>query len=55
VVKDAYLEFGVGYLEQSMFAAAIALYYRWLRQLGLPIALAPAAFIRAATELQPQA
>jgi linoleoyl-CoA desaturase len=36
VVKDACREFGVSYLEQPTFGAAIASHYRWLRHLGLP-------------------
>lgn len=41
VVKDTCREFGVCYLEQPTFAAAIASHYRWLRQLGSPVAMTP--------------
>ncbi|HWU77606.1 MAG TPA: acyl-CoA desaturase [Rhodanobacter sp.] len=36
VVKGACREFGISYLEQPTFAAAIASHYRWLRRLGRP-------------------
>lgn len=36
VVKDTCREFGVIYLEQPTFGAAIASHYRWLRHLGMP-------------------
>lgn len=36
VVKDACREFGVSYLEQPTFGAAITSHYRWLRHLGMP-------------------
>jgi len=54
VVKDTCREFGVAYLEQPTFAAAIASHYRWLRQLGMPIVTTPAASVRV-TEVLPQA
>lgn len=56
VVKATCREFGVTYLEQPTFAAAIASHYRWLRQLGRPIVMTPAASASAGkTELLPQA
>lgn len=41
VVEDTCREFGVTYLEHRTFAAGIASHYRWLRQLGRPVATTP--------------
>ena len=43
VVKDTCREFGVSYLEHRTFTAGIASHYRWLRQLGRPMAAASVA------------
>ncbi|WP_449427511.1 fatty acid desaturase family protein [Rhodanobacter umsongensis] len=40
VVEDACREYGVTYREHRTFAAGIASHYRWLRQLGRPVAAA---------------
>ena len=40
VVEAACREYGVTYREHRTFAAGIASHYRWLRQLGRPIAMA---------------
>jgi linoleoyl-CoA desaturase len=38
VVEATCREFGVPYLEHRTFGAGIASHYRWLRQLGRPVA-----------------